>query len=47
MLNEYIFTSMDQKKQFSIRCKYTLDLEIGSILLFNEKPFKLVEKLED
>ena len=46
MMNEYVFTSMDHQKQFTISCKYFLDLEIGSILMFNDKPFKLVEKME-
>lgn len=45
-MNEYIFSSMDLKKQFSIRCKYYLDLEVGSVMLFNDKPFKLVEIME-
>jgi hypothetical protein len=45
-MNEYIFSSMDLKKQFSIRCKYYLDLEVGSVMLFNETPYKLVEKIE-
>lgn len=45
-MNEYIFSSMDLKRQFGIRCKYFLDLEIGSVMLFNGKPYKLVEKIE-
>ena len=45
-MNEYIFSSMDQKRQFGIRCKYFLDLEIGSVMLFNGKPYQLVEKIE-
>jgi hypothetical protein len=45
-MNEYIFSSMDMQRQFGIRCKYFLDLEIGSVMLFNETPYKLVEKIE-
>ena len=45
-MNEYIFSSMDMKRQFGIRCKYFLDIELGSVMLFNETPYKLVEKIE-
>jgi len=46
-MNEYIFESLDQTKQFTIRGVFKLDLEIGSVLFFNDKPYKLKGIMEE